>query len=203
MGEGGQDGRTDDIAVLVESAANGDKAAWTTLVTRFSGLVWSVARGHGLGSADAEEVFQTTWLLLTEHLGRIKEPGRVGAWLAATARHEAIRLLRVRARTTLTTDFDVLDQARDASPEQALLDLEEHAVQARRLREVWLAFGRLPGQCQRLLRLLIASPPLSYAEVAATLGIAVGSIGPTRARCLQRLRLSLAGSGIAGGAADG
>jgi RNA polymerase sigma factor (sigma-70 family) len=183
----------DDTSVLVGLAAAGDRTAWVPLVQRFSRLVWSVARSYGLTNADAEDVFQTTWLRLAEHLGRINDPDRVGGWLATTARREALRLIAARARTVLTTDLDVLDHAReDVTPEQAVLDMERQKADNRRLREVWEAFGHLPQPCQRLLRLLIASPPLRYAEIAVTLDIAVGSIGPTRGRCLQRLRTLLA-----------
>jgi RNA polymerase sigma factor (sigma-70 family) len=184
---------SDDTGVLVGLAAAGDRTAWVPLVRRFSRLVWSVARSYGLNDADAEDVFQTTWLRLSEHIGRIEDPDRVAGWLATTARREALRVIRTRARTEPTNDLDVLDRARDdMTPEQVWLDGEERAVNDQRLREVWQAFGRLPQPCQRLLRLLIATPPLSYVEVAATLEIAVGSIGPTRGRCLQRLRALLA-----------
>src|SRR6266540_927124 len=148
--------QVEDVGALVKSAANGDDQAWAALVERFGRLVWSVARGHGLRAADAEEVFQTTWLRLTEHVGRLKEPERVGAWLATTARNEALKVLRAGGRVTVTDD------------------------------------ARLPDRCQRLLRVLIASPPPSYVEVAVALDLPIGSIGPTRARCLEQLRKLLA-----------
>ena len=189
----------DDAGELVRYAASGDTAAWTALVERFSGLVWSVARAHRLGSADAEEVFQTTWLRLTENVSRLTEPERVGAWLATTARNEALKVIRLGARTTITDSMHVLDRASDdESPENAVLESEEGAARLRRARQMWSAFHRLPGRCQQLLRLLIASPPPSYADIAAMLGIAIGSIGPTRGRCLQQLRVLLAESEAAG-----
>jgi len=189
----------DDAGELVRYAASGDKAAWTALVERFSGVVWSVARAHRLGSADAEEVFQTTWLRLTENVSRLREPERVGAWLATTARNEALKVIRLGARTTITDSMHVLDRASDdESPENAVLESEEGAARLRRARQMWSAFHRLPGRCQQLLRLLIASPPPSYADIAAMLGIAIGSIGPTRGRCLQQLRVLLAESEAAG-----
>jgi RNA polymerase sigma factor (sigma-70 family) len=183
----------DDVGGLVQDAAAGDAAAWTALVTRFSGLVWSVARAHRLGSADAEEVFQTTWLRLTENLTRLREPDRVGPWLATTARNESLKVIRLGARTTITDDLQVLDRASaEESPEAAVLESEDGAARLRRARELWTAFHQLPGRCQQLLRLLIAAPPPSYADIAALLGIAVGSIGPTRGRCLGQLRGLLA-----------
>jgi RNA polymerase sigma factor (sigma-70 family) len=190
---------TDDVGSLVRAAADGDTAAWQILVERFSGMVWAVARGHGLASADAEEVFQTTWLRLTEHIGRINEPDRVGGWLATTARHEALRLIRTGQRVDPSSDLDVLMSGIDDwSPERALLDAEDNAADAARLRRLWQAFQDLPGRCQQLLRALLATPPPSYAEVADAFKMPVGSIGPTRARCLGLLRELLTARGITG-----
>jgi RNA polymerase sigma factor (sigma-70 family) len=185
----------DDVSSLVQDAANGDKAAWAALVERFSGLVWAVARAYRLGAADAEDVYQTTWLRLTEHVGRIKDPERLGGWLATTARHEALRAVRAGQRTSPVGEFDVLDGAVDHdSPESALLAAEDAADTADRARRLWTAFQRLPDRCRELLRVLMATPPPSYAEVSAALGMSVGSIGPTRARCLGQLRSALAGA---------
>ncbi len=185
----------DDVGVLVRSAASGDKTAWTALVAHFSGLVWSIARAHRLGSADAEEVFQITWLRLIENVSRLKDPERVGAWLATTARNESVKVIRLGARTTITDSPYVLDRASDEeSPENVVLESEEGSARMRRTRQLWSAFHQLPGRCQQLLRMLIASPPPSYADIAALLEIAIGSIGPTRGRCLQQLRALLAES---------
>jgi RNA polymerase sigma factor (sigma-70 family) len=178
----------DDAGALVRLAADGDEEAWAVLVKRFSGLVWSVARAPGLATADAEEVFQTTWLRLTEHIGRLKEPDRVGAWLATTARHEALKVIRAGRRATPTDDVDALDAGDGSTPEALVLQAEENAAHTVRLGRVWAAFQRLPSRCRELLRVLVATPPLPYADIAAMFGIAVGSIGPTRGRCLRRLR---------------
>lgn len=179
----------EEAGALVRSAAAGDPAAWRALVAGFGGLVWSVARAHHLNRADAEDVYQVTWLRLAEHIGRLKQPERVGAWLATTARNESVKVIRAGARLTLTGDERVFDRGSDdASPERLAIDAEEAAGKAERVRQVWAAFGRLPERCQRLLRVLLAAPPPSYAEVAEGLGIPIGSIGPTRARCLGRLR---------------
>jgi RNA polymerase sigma factor (sigma-70 family) len=184
-----------DAGDLVTAALHGDKASWEVLVARYSGLVWSVARGYRLASADAADVFQTTWLRLAEHLGRITNPSQVGAWLATTARHEALRVARGANRMVLADDATLvaLGHVDDYSPEAATLDAEQVRLDAERAERVWRAFGKLPERCRELLRILIASPPPSYAEVAVALGMPVGSIGPTRARCLRRLRERLAG----------
>ena len=178
----------DDAGSLVRLAAEGQESAWAALVERFSGLVWSVARAHSLGGADAEEVFQTTWLRLTEHVGRLKDPDRVGAWLATTARHESLKVIRAGKRAAPTDDLDSLDHGDDDSPETRYLDAEQAAADDQVKRRLWAAFQHLPDRCRELLRVLIATPPLPYAEISAMFGIAIGSIGPTRGRCLRQLR---------------
>ena len=180
---------------LVKAAAGGDNAAWEALVGSFDGLVWSIARGHRLSSADAADVFQTVWLRLAEHLGRIENPDQIGAWLATTARRESLRVARSGARTVPMDDAALLDfvQTNEASPEQAVLQAEQARSDAERASRMWRAFGELSARCQRLLRVLVVTPPPTYAEVAAALDLPVGSIGPTRARCLQQLRRRLAG----------
>ncbi len=184
-----------DAGDLVKAALAGDQSSWDELVRRYSGLVWSVTRGYRLGQADAADVFQTTWLRLAEHLGRIDKPGQVGAWLATTARHEALRIARGATRIVPAEEATLvaLGQVDDYSPERAVLDAEQARLDSDRAARLWRAFGELPGRCRELLRILIASPPPGYAEVAAAMDMPVGSIGPTRARCLRRLRERLAG----------
>jgi RNA polymerase sigma factor (sigma-70 family) len=189
----------DDTGQLMRAAAGGDEVAWRGLVARFSSLVWAITRAHRLPGADAADVFQTTWLRLAEHIGRIEHPERVGAWLATAARRECLQNLRSAGRVAPTDDVDRLDMAPAMGnpTEDAVLAAEAEREDADRAAAMWQAFGRLSGRCRELLRVLMASPPPSYAEVAAALGVPLGSIGPTRARCLQRLRDELAG--ISGG----
>jgi len=184
-----------DASDLVGAALGGDEASWEALVQRYSGLVWSVARGYRLGAADAADVFQTTWLRLTENLSRISNPGQVGAWLATTARHEALRIARGVTRMIPADEATLvaLGLVDDYSPERAALDAEQAKLDADRAARLWHAFGELSARCRALLRVLISTPPPSYAEVAAALDIPVGSIGPTRARCLRRLLERLTG----------
>lgn len=167
----------------VRSAAAGDYTAWSRLVERFSGLVWSIARAHGLDSVDAADVSQTTWLRLTEHIDRLREPDRVGAWLATTARRESLHARRGASRQ-VPVDFDF-----DLVPDDGA-DVEAGLLREERDSCLWRAFRALAPPCQTLLRVLMADPPPSYAEVSAALGMPVGSIGPCRARCLERLRAS-------------
>ncbi|MFF5106300.1 RNA polymerase sigma factor [Streptomyces sp. NPDC000134] len=188
---GGTVDRT-DVGALVQSAADGDAGAWKALVEGLGPLVWSVVRAHGLSDADAHEVYQTAWFRFAQHLGRLREPEKAGSWLASTARHECLKVFRASRRWTPTDDPQVLDRiSEDRTPEEAVLDSEEAAAQSERVRTLWQEFEALGERCRQLLRVLIASPQPSYQEVSAALGIAVGSIGPTRQRCLRRLRARL------------
>ena len=175
---------------LVKAAAVGDETAWRALVGEFSSLVWAVARGFRLSPADSGDVYQTVWLRLAEHLGRIQNPDQLGAWLATTARRESLRLVRSRARSVPMDDAALSDlmRADDASPEQAVLEAEQAKLESERAKQLWRAFGELSARCQQLLRVLMAKHRPSYTEAAAALDLPVGSVGPTRARCLQQLR---------------
>jgi RNA polymerase sigma factor (sigma-70 family) len=185
-----------DAGALVQAATDGDAAAWKALVEGLSPLVWSVVRAHRLSDADAHEVYQTAWFRFAQHLGRIREPGKAGAWLASTARHECLKVIRSSQRLTLTDDPQLLDRvSEDGTPEQSLLDSEEAAAQSERVRRLWQEFEELGERCRQLLRVLMATPPPSYQDVSAALGIALGSIGPLRQRCLRRLRARLEARG--------
>jgi RNA polymerase sigma factor (sigma-70 family) len=177
-------------ADLVRAAADGDRSSWDELVARYSGLVWAVARGHRLQGEDAADVFQTTWLRLVEQLGRLREPDRVGAWLATTARRECLRVLRRSGRERVTGP-----ELLDAVPDDAA-PVDDALLRAERQQAVWLSLEAAPPRCQRLLRVLAADPPLSYTEVAEVLDMPIGSIGPTRRRCLEHLRRRLAEVGV-------
>lgn len=182
-----------DVGALVRAAAGGDKAAWQALVERFGAMVWSITRGYRLSRADAADVSQTVWLRLAEHIGEINNPERVGAWLATAARRECLQNIRASTRTVPTGDMALFDEAgTNLNPTEAeVLRAEGERESAHRAKMVWRALARLPERCQQLLRVLMASPPPSYVEVAAALDLPVGSIGPTRARCLRRLRQEL------------
>jgi RNA polymerase sigma factor (sigma-70 family) len=174
-------GVTDGPGELVVRAREGDQQAWNQLVERYTGLVWAIARSYRLSRADGADVNQTVWLRLLEHLDRIADPDKAGAWIATVCRNECKRTLRRAGRELLTDhDADVVD-VRDEPPDMPLLRDERYA-------ELWASFGELPPRCQALLRLLMADPPPSYLEVAAALEMPVGSIGPTRMRCVARLR---------------
>jgi RNA polymerase sigma factor (sigma-70 family) len=176
-----------DPVSAVAAAASGDQRAWEAIVSAYSGLVWAIARGYRLSSADAADVFQGTWLRLVEHLGDIRDATRLGGWLATAARREALALLRRTSRSLPVDDLEAMVGAvGGTSPavEDELLRTEEYQA-------VWQAFGRLSGNCQRLLRVAFADPPPRYEEISAALDMPIGSIGPTRTRCLASLRTFL------------
>ena len=175
---------------LLAKAADGDQAAWSALVDRFSQMVWSIARGFRLDEATAKDVSQTVWLRLVENLHRIEDPERLPGWLATTARREALRVKGVRERM-VPTDF-VYDVADESPSLEAMLVEDEDA------KEVVLAFRTLHEDCQHLLRLLTTDPPLSYEEIALIIDRPIGSLGPTRSRCLERLKAAMT-SRISGG----
>lgn len=172
------------IAELVSSASAGDQRAWNSLVQQFGGMVWAVARAHRLRDADAADVSQATWLRLLENFGALKEPARVGAWLATTARRECLRVLRDGERRLLYGD----DAPEHASPD---LSPDGVVVLSERDEALWRSFSRLRPSDQALLRLLMADPRPPYEEISAALDMPIGSIGPTRQRALERLRQEL------------
>jgi len=169
-------------AALLAAARLGDQAAWDALVAEYNNLVWSIARGYRLETADAHDAVQMTWLRLVENLNRIKDPERLAGWLATTARRECLQLLRKSGREHPARDEVLLDLPDSAAPVDTALLLDE------RDGALWRAFRLIGDRCQQLLRVLMASPPPSYQEVSAALDMAIGTIGPARQRCLEQLR---------------
>jgi RNA polymerase sigma factor (sigma-70 family) len=172
------------ITDLVDRARNGDKRAWDALVGRYAPLIWSICRRYELRGADAEDVGQSVWLHLVDHLDRVRDPAALPGWLATTARRECIRVLRAAEAAYgagAVPNAENTSDEKAATADEELLAAERHAA----LREALMS---LPPCFQGLIALLTEDPPLSYAEISARLGIPVGSIGPTRRRCLDKLR---------------
>ena len=147
-------------------------------------MVWSVARGFRLDEATAKDVSQTVWLKLIENIDRIKDPERLPGWLATTCRREALRVARARDRDVPTEfEFDVEDES--PTLDEMLVDDEEN-------RQVVMAFATLDAMCMQLLRLMLIEPAMSYEEISEVTGRPIGSLGPTRARCLDKLKSAIA-----------
>jgi RNA polymerase sigma factor (sigma-70 family) len=183
-------GMQDDPTVtdLVLAATAGDQQAWDALVERYTPLVMSVAVRYRLSDEDAADVGQTLWLRLVQHLRELREPKALPGWIVATTRNECFRVLRGRQRTQ---SFDPLDAGIAERAEfrgVEYIDLDADLLRAERHEALLAAFAELPEHHRQLLLLLLADPPLAYAEISRRIGIPIGGIGPTRARALERLR---------------
>jgi len=169
------------VSELLQRAAEGDRVAWRSIVDRYHRLVWSVIRGYRLDSSAAEDVFQTVWQRLIENCGRIRDPERLPGWLATTTRNEALRVLRHQKRQIPSEfEYDVADRLAGS--------VDDSLVESETQRAALAAFGRLPDDAQVLLRLFCSDPPLDYQTISELSGRPVGSLGPTRARILDKLR---------------
>ena len=183
------------VADLVAGARNGDSQAWDALVERYAPLIWSICRRYGISGPAAEDVAQHVWLHLVESLNNLRDPAALPGWISTTTRRECCRIRRVQG--PMADDTQLLENLSDGhakTVEHELLMAERHAS----LRD---AFARLPLPFQRLLALLVADPPVPYAEISSRLGIPVGSIGPNRSRSLDRLRRDPAIIGLLNGEA--
>ncbi|WP_436492660.1 RNA polymerase sigma factor [Actinokineospora sp. HUAS TT18] len=178
-----------DTADLVRAAASGDQAAWRELVDRHYRLVWRVARAHRLSEADAADVCQSTWIALTERIAGLQNPAGLPGWLITTARRESLRVIADRARVVVTEVHDAPGDEHDW-PETATLRTERDDL-------LWRAFATLPERCRTLLSLVAHTPGLSHTNLARAIGVAPGSVGNTKGRCLDALRRTLAVFGMA------
>ena len=181
-GAGGSDGE------LFRAAQHGDTAAWEALVERVGPRVFAVARSFRLSWADAQDVYQISWYRLVTHMDGIREPERVSAWLASTARNESLRVLKRNGRQVPTGEDEEFEGADPLAPEP-----DARLLATERQKSVWEALAQLPSHCQRLLRMFMTDPPPTYDEITAALDMPLGSIGPTRRRCLDKLRTLLVG----------
>jgi len=174
-------GLSTDLHALLAAAGRRESWAWDALVARFEPTVRGVARRHRLGHADQDEVLQLTWMRLLGAVDRIEEPAALGGWLVTTARRECLRLLATGRHEVPVEEAEAIEDPGTGSLEDAVAAEERR----RALRE---AIGGLRVRQRELVDLLLCDPPLSYEEVGRRLGMPVGSIGPTRGRCISRLR---------------
>jgi len=175
-----------DVVALVHDAVQGDKNAWEELVRRYTPLLMSILRGYRLTNDDLHDVVQTVWLRLVEHLGKLREPRALPGWLVTTARNESVRVLKANARTRPFSGVFEDDPPLPADDTA----VDEDLLRAERREATLEAFAELSDRDRELLTLLVADPPLAYIEIGQRLNMPIGSIGPTRARILARLRKS-------------
>jgi len=172
-----------DLRTLASRALEGDADAWEALVNRLSRVVWKVIYSYRLSAADREDAYAATFYRLYDDLASVRDATALPAWMATTARNEVHALLRAKGRLVPTETLP-LQEFDPGEHDAALLDDEV-------LARVKRAFGTLSAKQQALLRLLTADPPLTYEEIGRLLDIPHGSIGPTRGRCLDQLRLAV------------
>jgi len=170
------------VVALVARAAGSDQEAWNELIERYAPLVWTICTRYRLSSHDIEDVGQNVWLLLVEQLGKLREPAALPGWLATTTSRECLRVVTTAQRMSTRLD--------DAPEFAADVTIDEEILMAERDAALRSAFAELQPPCRQLLAMLISDPPHSYSQISETLGIPMGSIGPRRARCLERLRRS-------------
>ena len=174
---------SEDPTQLLGNALDGDQDAWDALIEQYRSLVWAVVRSAGVYGDDAEDAFQMTFVRLIERGRSIVDASRLGGWLATTARNESRNIQRRQRRIDHVEEWDDRPDPSARALDHGLLSVEDESAVRR-------AFAELTERCQQLLRLLFTDPPLEYDDIGATLDMPVGSIGPTRARCLERLRRS-------------
>jgi len=173
----------DALPELVAAAVAGNRTAWDTLVQRYAPLITSVTRRFGLTPSDADDVRQNVWLRLVEHLADLREPRALPGWIVTTTRREALRVLSTRRRVEVAdpqTDTR-LDTITNDEPDANLL-------RAERRQAVHAGLAELQAPQRDLLLLTFADTDISYRQISQRLGIPTGSIGPTRARCLHKLK---------------
>jgi RNA polymerase sigma factor (sigma-70 family) len=179
--------RDDPVVIaLVRRAAAGDQAAWNEIVDRYAQLVWSICVRFGLSTEDIDDVSQSVWLLLIESIGNLREPAALPGWLAKTTRNECLRVLRVTHRHA-HAGLPSEDQM-PMDPDAVVID--DEILRAERDAALRTAFAELPPRCRELLSMLMRDPPCRYEDISAKLGIPMGTIGPVRGRCLDRIRRS-------------
>src|SRR5215213_1196560 len=170
---------------LILACRRGDASAWETLSARYRGLIYNVGRRVGLDKEQAADVCQNVFVILAQKLDRINQPAQIGAWLMTTTRHEAWKLRQRERASGMAVSYD--QHEIDALTEDALLP-DERLLYMEEQHKVRTGLAALDERCRMLLTLLFyRDDPAPYAEVAATLGIPEGSIGPLRGRCLRKL----------------
>jgi RNA polymerase sigma factor (sigma-70 family) len=179
-----ESGMNDDSPInsLVSAASRGDHGAWHELVQRYSALLIAVIRRYRFNASETDDIAQTVWLRLVEHLGELREPQALPMWIVTTAKRESSRFLATQRRTS---PYDPLEPGWLTAD---TADADEELLRAESQQALLAGLAELPIRHRELLLLLVEDPPLTYAQVSERTGMPVGSIGPTRSRALERLR---------------
>jgi RNA polymerase sigma factor (sigma-70 family) len=180
------------VIALVDRVSGGDQQAWNELIERYAPLVWSICTRYQLDRQDIDDVGQSVWLALVENIASLRERAALPGWLATTTKNECLRILREAGRR----DRDGLPADDQLPPDLSAEVIEQEIIDAEQNAALRAAFAELSPPCYQLLAMLISDPPPGYTQISAKLGMPIGSIGPTRARCLDRLRRSPHLSGL-------
>jgi RNA polymerase sigma factor (sigma-70 family) len=183
--------RSASIPTVVEAAREGNQHAWSELVARFGVMIAATGRRYRLTPADVAELQQTTWLRLVENIHRVEQPDRVGGWLATTARRESLQLLRRASKYHTGADLILAN-----IPDHHLPEPDTRPIAEEREAVLRAAWEQLKPRCQELLSRLVTDDPIGYKDISSLMQMPVGSIGPTRARCLEHLRRLVEDEGV-------
>lgn len=171
---------------LVSGCAAGDQSCWDEMMLRYGRLVYGVARRYRLTTAECDDVAQATWMRLVQRLTTLRNPDSVGDWLATVARNESLRILtRERRAVPMSEPIQLMVASSEGNPEQVVLERSEFAV-------IRVALEQLSARDQQVLRLVLRDPAPTYQQISEETGIPVPSVGPTRTRCLRKLRAAIA-----------
>ena len=185
-----------DITELVDGARAGDQGCWSELVQRHQPIIDAVTRRYRLGREDAADVSQTVWLQLTSHLDSIREPRALPGWVKVTAEREAFRLIRISRRTTSLEPIAGFYEGQTDGTElrfsSVLDDVDTDLLRSEERAAIREGLAMLKPNQRDLLLMLVAEPAVPYAQISTELGLPIGSIGPTRARCLRKLEATTA-----------
>ena len=175
----------DELADVVNAVRRGDPAAWSALIQRCTPLVLAISFRYRLSFSDAEDVSQLVWLRLFENIQNLRDPRALPGWIRTTTNREALRVIAFARRVEPMDPavLVILHPTRGDDPE-----VDHDLLRVERARAVQDGLGELTAEHRRLLMLLHTEPKVSYREISSTLGMPAGSIGPTRARCLEKLR---------------
>ena len=184
-----------DLNSLLNRCRRGDAAAWRDLVDRFQGFVYSIPKRMRLSDEDCADVFQSTFVALYRHLDRIESSSALPKWLGVTASREALRVKRLSSRMALVAEGETDRPLEDVLADEDM-SAEQEALAACDSLVVRQAVQSLNERCAKLLHALYLGPERPYQDVSASLGIPIGAIGPTRARCLEKLRKKLMDAGF-------
>ena len=178
---------------LIEAARESDEEAWEQIVARYQPLINAISRRYRLAPSDAHDVSQHVWMQLLDHIDKLREPRALRGWIAVTTTHRCYEISRGQKRSVSVDplaigSFDLVDTAAKRMNSDGRLDIDDDLLRAEERSAIRQGLAELTEVQQQLLLLLVADPPVPYCEIGRRMNLPTGSIGPTRARLLTKLR---------------